>query len=104
MAVGISIKSIPSDIDLNQTALIPYNAGKDGCVAFDGGYGTGPSQNVANKQALTFNFFINTTSSSGTIIEKQDSYKIELQLGKIRATFDLYGGGTLLVTKCCINQ
>jgi hypothetical protein len=88
----------PSNIDLNQTSLVPYNAGKDGCVAFDGGYGTGPSQNVANKQALTFNFFINTTSSSGTIIEKLDSYKIELQLGKIRATFDLYGGGTLLVT------
>jgi hypothetical protein len=88
----------PSDIDLNQTTLVPYNANKDGCIAFDGGYCTGPSQNVAGKKALSFNFFINTTSSSGTIIEKQGSYKISLQSGKIQAEFNLYGGGTVVST------
>jgi hypothetical protein len=88
----------PSDIILNQSSLVPYNDSKDDSILFDGGYGSGPSQNVTGKTSLSFNFFIKTTNATGIIIEKSGAYLIEIESGKVRATFNLYGGGTITST------
>lgn len=93
-----------SEVTMNQDALIPYNTGKDASVNFAGGYGEGPSQSVLGRSNLFFHFFIKTTDSSGDIINKEGAYKIELSLGKIRATFYVEGATYQATGQTAIND
>lgn len=94
----------PSEVIMNQDSLIPYNLEKDGSVYFEGGYGEGLSQSVLGRSNLAFHFFIKTTDSLGVIIDKDGAYKIELSLGKIRATFHVQGDTYQVTGQTAIND
>lgn len=86
-----------SNITIQQTSLVPYNINyNEKSILFNGGYGIVSLNTVLSSSTGILNsFFIKTSSSSGSIINKNTTFLIELNSGKIKVS-GYYDSGTYI--------
>ena len=85
----------PSNITIQQPALNPLDISNfEYSVLFNGGKGTGSLLREIDTQAgITLVFFIKTTATTGTIIDKNSTFVVSLNQGKL-AVSSYYNSGT----------
>lgn len=85
----------PSNITIQQPALNPLDISNfEYSVLFDGGKGTGSLLREIDTQAgITLVFFIKTTATTGTIVDKNSTFVLSLNQGKL-AVSSYYNSGT----------